>query len=112
MVVTLVFEVEHQGGKIVVQIGFKRLDVHLVYSCDAVVTLDRLKGAAHTSEVNSTGEGMDFTTLDGQETLLAEWRCCEVARTGPAKHSPNDRRLFRATELPETSQADANGVTL
>jgi hypothetical protein len=88
------------------------LDVHLVYSSDATIVLDRLKGAPHASEVNSTGEGMDFTTLDEQETLLAEWRYCEVARTEPAEHSPDDRRLFRTTELPETSQADANGVTL
>ena len=109
---TLVFEVEHQGDQIVVQVGFKRLDVHLVYSSDAAIALDRLKGAPHASEVNSTGEGMDFTTLDEQETLLAEWRCCEVARTEPAEHSPDDRRLFRTTELPETSQVDANGVTL
>jgi hypothetical protein len=67
-----------QGGKIVVQVGFKRADVYLVYSGGSAIALDGPKGTAHTSHVDSSGQGMGFTALVGQQTLLAERMCCEV----------------------------------
>jgi hypothetical protein len=67
-----VLEVEHQGGQIVVQVGFKRADIYLIDSGCSTIALDGLKGAAHTSHVDSSGQGMGFTALVGQQTLLAE----------------------------------------
>jgi hypothetical protein len=59
--------------------GFKRMDVHLINPSSAAITLDGFEGSAHSCKVNTTGEGMDFRRLDGQETFLAERRCCEAA---------------------------------
>ena len=107
MVAALMFEVEHQGGQIVVEIGFERVDVYLVDSGSTAIALDGLKGTAHASHVDSSGQGMGDTALVGQPTLLAERRCCEAMEAEPAGHSHLGRRLFRSAGLPETSQADA-----
>ena len=95
VVAPFMFEVEHQGGEVVVQIGFKRADVHLIHPGSPAIAFDGLKGAAHASHVNSSGQGMDFTALVGQRTLLTERRCCEAAEAEPAGHSRLGRRLFR-----------------
>jgi hypothetical protein len=46
----------------------------------SAVTLDSLEGSSHSDEGNTTGEGMDFRKLDGQEIFLKERRYCEVER--------------------------------
>jgi len=79
VVAAFVLEVEHQGGEIVVQIGFKCTKTDFVYSSSAAIAFDRMKSEAHSVKVDQSREGVEFRQLDGQETFLTAWRCCEAA---------------------------------
>ena len=63
-------EVEHQGGEIVVQIGFKSANTDFVHPGSAAIAFDRKKSAVHTVDVNQPGKGVGFRQLGGQETFL------------------------------------------
>jgi len=97
-VATFVFEIKHQVDKIVVEIGFKRMDADLINPGSAAITLDSLKGLAHSGKVNTSGEGVDFQKLDGQETFLAERRCCKAVGLNQTRYSHNPWRLFQIVE--------------
>ena len=86
----IVLEVEHQGGKIVVQVGFKSANTDFVHPGNAAIAFDGKKSAAHSVEVNQPGKGVGFRQLDGQETFLTAWRCCEAERQEPTRHSRTD----------------------
>ena len=106
------FEVEHQGGEIVVQVGLESADTDLVHARRAAIALDRKKSAAHTIQVDASREGMEFRQLVGQKTFLTAWRCCEAHRAEPARHSRTTRRLFQIFGLPEQARRTREGVTL
>jgi hypothetical protein len=54
---------------------------------------------------------MDFQQLDGQETFLAERRCCEAAGLNQRSIPTTPGVFSHIVRLPETSQADAQSVT-
>ena len=66
----VVLEVEHQGGEIVVEVGFKSANTDFVHPGGAAIAFDRTKSAAHTVEVDQPGKGVGFRQLGGQETFL------------------------------------------
>jgi hypothetical protein len=53
-VATFVFEIEHQVDKIVVETGFKCTDANFINPSSAAITLNSLKGLAHTVKVNTS----------------------------------------------------------
>jgi hypothetical protein len=69
-VVVFVLEIEHQGGEIVVQVGFKSANTDFVRPGSAAIAFDGKKSAAHSVEINQPSEGVGFRQLDGQETFL------------------------------------------
>jgi len=112
MVAPFMFEVEHQGGQIVVQISLKRTDVHLIHPASPAIALDSAEGAEHPSQIDSSGQGMNFTALVGQETLLAERRCCEAAQAEPAEHSHFGGVFSEQQDCPKQARRTRNGVSL
>jgi hypothetical protein len=64
-------EIEHQGGKIVVLIGFESAKTDFVHPGSAAIAFDSKKSVTHSVEVNQPGKGVGFRQLDGQETFLA-----------------------------------------
>lgn len=72
------FEGAHQGGEIVVQIGFKSANADLIHASRAAIAFDGKKSAAHPVGVNQPGQGVEFRQLVGQKTFLTVWRCCEA----------------------------------
>lgn len=95
VVAVIVLEVEHQGGKIVVEIGFKSANADLVHPGSAAIAFDGKKSAEHSVEINQTGEGVGFRRLGGQETFHTATRCCEAERQEPTGHSRTNWRLFQ-----------------
>jgi len=65
-----VLEVEHQGGEIVVQVGFESANTDFIHPGSAAIAFDGKKSAVHLVEVNQPGEGVGFRQLGGQETFL------------------------------------------
>ena len=70
VVAVIVLEVEHQGGKIVVEIGFKSANANLIHPSSAAIAFDGQKSAAQSVEVDQPGKGVGFRQLGGQETFL------------------------------------------
>lgn len=78
VITVIVLEDEHQGGKIVVEIGFESANADLIHPGSAAIAFDGLEGRAHPVAVNPAGEGVEFRQLVGQATFLTALRYCEV----------------------------------
>ena len=78
MVVTTVLQVKHQGREILFEISLEHLKRHPIHARSTPVTLDLTKGQAHSSHINTTREGMDFTTFLRHHTILVARTICET----------------------------------
>lgn len=66
VVAASVFEVKHQGGKIVVQVGLESANADLIYPGGSAIAFDRLEGSVQSVKVNQPGERVEFRQLVGQ----------------------------------------------
>jgi hypothetical protein len=75
VVVASVFEVVHQGGEVLFEIGLEHRNRHPIHTGSSSIAFDLLEGFAHTGHIDTSREGVDLMAfLHSDEQTLKQDR--------------------------------------